>query len=45
MPGFSWTELYTMPVDLRRFYYKCVVQKIQASNEQAEEQERKNKAR
>ena len=44
MPGFAWTELYTMPVDLRKFYYKCVIQKINRQNEQVEEQNKKNTA-
>ena len=36
MPAFSWTELYIMPIDLRRFYYKCVTNKIKTYNEQIE---------
>ena len=36
MPGFAWTELYTMPIDLRKFYYECVCQKVRTSNEQME---------
>ena len=48
MPGFAWSELYTMPIDLRRFYYKCVVRKIERANEMIEKQNQaiqKQKAR
>ena len=43
MPGFSWTELYTMPVDLRRFYFKLTSNKIKKHNEHIEEQNKKIK--
>ena len=44
MPGFSWSELYQMPVDLRKFYYKMTVQKIERANQQIEEQNKQIKA-
>tara|TARA_R110002153_G_C13312752_1_gene496480 strand:+ start:916 stop:1044 length:129 start_codon:yes stop_codon:yes gene_type:complete len=33
-----------MPVDLRKFYYKMVVEKIKRQNQQVEEQNDRNKA-
>jgi len=41
VPGFSWTELYTMPIDLRRFYHERVVAKIKRYNEGVKEQNKK----
>jgi len=44
MPGFTWSELYQMPVDLRKFYYKMTIEKIKRQNKQVEEQNDKIKA-
>lgn len=41
MPGFAWTELYTMPIDLRKFYFKCVCNKIQTFNEEVQQANKK----
>jgi len=43
-PGFSWSELYTMPIDLRRFYQKLVVKKVKERNEVIEAQNKKVKS-
>jgi hypothetical protein len=43
MPGFSWTELYTMPIDLRRFYYKATLDKIKKHNANVQEQNKQAK--
>ena len=34
--GFGWTEIYNMPVWLRRFYYTKLAEKLKAENEQVE---------
>jgi hypothetical protein len=41
--GFTWTELYNMPVWLRKFYYKKIEDAIQAKNK-ATEKGNKNKS-
>ena len=38
--GFTWTELYDMPVWLRKFYYKKMEE---AMSKQKENQEKKSK--
>ena len=38
MPGFSWTELYVMPINLRRFYFHATVDKIKKYNLEVEKQ-------
>jgi len=43
LPGFSWSELYTMPIDLRKFYRNLVIEKIKKHNAAIDEQNRKNK--
>jgi len=44
MPGFAWTELYSMPIDLRKFYFKCVINKVKVANTHIEEQNKKIQA-
>ena len=44
MPGFAWIELYNMPLDLRKFYGKLVVEKIQRHNDQVNQQNKQTKS-
>ena len=36
--GFSWTELYDMPVWLRKFYYKKIIEDMEQNAKASENQ-------
>jgi hypothetical protein len=41
--GFTWTELYNMPVWLRKFYYKKTEEAMKAKKKASETQTKKPK--
>tara|TARA_R100000458_G_C8228643_1_gene210994 strand:- start:824 stop:1015 length:192 start_codon:yes stop_codon:yes gene_type:complete len=41
--GFTHSEVYNLPISLRRFYVQCAIEKIEKRNEAIEKQNRKNK--
>jgi len=40
--GFTWTELYAMPVWLRKFYYKKMEEAMKTQKENQEKQSKKS---